>query len=271
MRPRRDVFATDFIETAVDAYKNGLPTLNDGEKRWANDVFDQYFSTVSTHPAIDRARREFLSCAAKVHTDSPPHVPNPRYQTRTAAVAFEELMALSIQRRSVRWYQQRPVPRDLVDQALQVAALAPSACNRQPFEYRIFDDPALLSVVAGLPPGIVGYSDNIPMIGVLVGKLRAYPNPRDRHVIYIDGGLSAMAFMYALETVGLSSCPINWPDVFNLEAAMARILNLATDERVIMLISIGYPDPNGLVPSSRKLSLSTLRNYNRISRDSTGI
>ena len=51
------------------------------------------------------------------------------------------------------------------------------------------------------------------MIIVIVGELDAYEYDRDRHLIYIDGSLAAMTFMLALETLGLSSCPINWSGV----------------------------------------------------------
>jgi nitroreductase len=87
---------------------------------------------------------------------------------------------------------------------------------------------------------------------------------RDRHVIYIDTALAAMAFQFALETLGLASCCINWPDIERLEIAMGKLLNLRPDERVTMCMSIGYPDPEGKVPFSQKKSLDQLRSYNRI-------
>jgi len=70
-----------------------------------------------------------------------------------------------------------------------------------------------------------------------------------------------MAFMYALETLGLSSCPINWPDVQPQERMMAQELGLAPDERVIMLISYGWPGPTGLVPFSSKREHDQLRQF----------
>ena len=39
-------------------------------------------------------------------------------------------------------------------------------------------------------------------------------------------------------------------------------MNLDVDERVIMLIAIGYPDPQGLVAYSEKKSLAVIRRYN---------
>ena len=54
------------------------------------------------------------------------------------------LRELAERRRSVRWFADRPVPHDLIDKALEVGLQAPSACNRQPFAFRFFDDPELV-------------------------------------------------------------------------------------------------------------------------------
>ena len=117
-------------------------------------------------------------------------------------------------------------------------------------------------MVGAIPMGIKGFYRNIPALAVLVGKLSAYVYERDRHIIYIDGGLAAMSFMYALETLGLSSVPINWPDIEFFEKKMEALLHLDIDERPIMLIGIGYADPEGQIPFSQKKSPKLLTQYN---------
>jgi hypothetical protein len=47
---------------------------------------------------------------------------------------------------------------------------------------------------------------------------------------------------------------------------MQKALNLDFDERVVMLIAVGYPDPNGMVAWSEKKSLDILRRYNDLGR-----
>ena len=72
--------------------------------------------------------------------------------------------------------------------------------------------------------------------------------------------------MLSLETLGLASSVINWPDFEPLERKMGATLNLDMDERVIMLIAIGYADPEGMVAFSDKKSLDVIRSYNVIDR-----
>jgi nitroreductase len=78
----------------------------------------------------------------------------------------------------------------------------------------------------------------------------------------VDASLAVMPFMMALETLGLSSSPINWPDFEPLERKMQKTLHLEDDERVIMLIAVGYADPEGLVAFSQKKELDVFRSYN---------
>lgn len=113
-----------------------------------------------------------------------------------------------------------------------------------------------------LPGGIKGYVEDIKTFIVVVGNLDAYFDERDRHVIYIDASLANMALMFAFETLGWSSCPINWPDIENLERRMEIELKLEKWQRPLMCLAVGYPDPDGLVAFSEKRSLDVIRNYN---------
>lgn len=265
MRPRRSLFALDYIEEAVTDYcmlanDPAVSGQNTVELAWARDVLQSYFSAVGDDPSVERAR-QLLDRAPHVPSEAT-CIPNPRGVESDPPVSYEQLRALAVRRRSVRWYLRKPVPRELIDRALDVAALAPSACNRQPFEFRIFDDAQWISKLNGIPLGTTGFKEGFPMLVVLVGHLWAYPKERDRHLIYIDGSLAAMSFMFALESLGLSSCPINWPDERTQEKMITRILDLEPDERVIMLISVGFADPAGGVPFSAKKELNLLRKYN---------
>lgn len=266
MKPRRGIFAVGYIEETVTCYEQavlarGVDIAASGELRWAHDVLTRYFEVVGSHPVIDKARSRFLSLKPAFQCEIS-CVPYKRDLNHPPSVSYEDLLALADRRRSVRWYLQERVPRELIDKAISVASLSPSACNRQPFEFRVFDDPGLVQQVASLPLGTKGFSENIPVIVVVVGKLRAYFSERDRHLIYIDGALASMTLMYALETLGLSSCALNWPDIGCLEREMSRLLGLEPDERVVMLMSVGYPDPDGMVACSQKKDLEVLRRYN---------
>ncbi|HYH94168.1 MAG TPA: nitroreductase family protein [Candidatus Saccharimonadales bacterium] len=271
MRPRRPVFALDYINATVVCYgavralaANDPEAVDERQLHWANDVLTTYFSVVGPHKTIDKVRARWDAIeplapqsAALIELAAP-------YQRALDAappVRYDDLHRLALRRRSVRWFLPRPVPRELIDQAFEIAALSPSACNRQPFEFRVFDDPESVARVATIPKGTRGFAQGFPAFAVVVGRMSAFFSERDRHLIYIDGALASMSFVLGLESLGLASCLINWSDQPEPERAMAEALGLAPDERPVVCIAFGYPDPDGMVPFSEKRPLDRLRRY----------
>lgn len=264
MKPRRDIFAKDYIIDTVTLFHLAIKVneVNKEEEiQWAFDVLTKYFEVVRDDPIILRARNNFNNSANVKRFENNLYIPYCRTTNKNDIPDYKSLLNLSIQRRSVRWYLDKPVPRDLIDDALKIANFAPSACNRQPYYYKIIDDLELVRKVAKIPLGTGGYGHNIKTLALLIGDLSAFRFERDRHLIYIDASLSAMAFMYALETLNLSSCPINWGEVPKLESRMRKLVKLKPYERIIMLISIGFADLSGKVAYSKKKSMDELRKY----------
>jgi nitroreductase len=252
MQSRRAVFASDYIMETVVVYLNAVQqaTLCGAELKWATDVLTEYFSVVQDNTVIAKARALFQSSAQSV-VDTP-SVPYAHQTLQPAAVSFADLSALFLRRRSVRWYQQKTVEPELIRQAVNIASQAPSACNRQPYRFDLLSTPSDAAEIARYAMGTTGFADNIPCLIVVVGDLSCYPAERDRHVIYIDASLASMQLMLALETLGLSTCPINWPDIEEREARLQKKLGLAYYERPVMLLAVGYADPLGGIPYSQK-------------------
>lgn len=266
MRPRRSVFARDYIGETVDIFlelNNSPESAHLPLVTWSRDVLNEYFSLIGRDSAIEPYRVKFTSQPKiqSVELTDTKVIPYLR-DTEPLQVKIEDLEELAWRRRSVRWFINKPVPREIIDRAVEVAKLSPSACNRQPFSFRIFDEPNLVKKVAEIPLGTKGFSHQFQCVIVIVGDLSAYSKERDRHVIYVDGGLAAMALQFALEAQGISSCCINWPDIESCEKSMDKALGLTNNLRPIMCMAIGYADPTGLVPYSQKKSLNSMRSYN---------
>ncbi|GAM73849.1 nitroreductase family protein [Vibrio ishigakensis] len=262
MRPRKDAFGKAYIIETLVAYKTCVDNKigEDAEIKWANDVLEKFFSSVthSDHDEIGKAWSIYCSIDKNVIGTPMSDVPYTFSSKPDLDVSYEQLQSLFLNRRSVRWYEQKRVPEELIRKAVQQASLAPSACNRQPFSFHLTLEPEKAVKVANYAMGTAGFSHNIPAIIAVVGDLSAYPFERDRHVIYIDGSLASMQLMLSLETLGLSSCPINWPDIEDRDRKISEELGLEVYEKVIMLIAVGYGDKEGLIPFSQKKSADTL-------------
>lgn len=57
-------------------------------------------------------------------------------------------------RRSIRKYQSKPVPRELVEQVLQAGILAPSSKNRQPWRFIVCTGPAKARLLLAMEQGL---------------------------------------------------------------------------------------------------------------------
>ena len=274
MDRRRAVFGTEYIGESLSSYDLVLQAHRRAnapaspELQWAHDVLSLYFQQSGSHPEIDRSKTRFQALEHRCEFQGA--VPFRRDLTKGDAIDVEELGALAERRRSVRSFQARPVPRGMIDEALRIAALSPTACNRQPYRYFIFDEPDLIATISTMPPGVNGFQTDIPVFVAIVGQLRNYFSERDRRLIYIDSALSAMSFALALEVQGLATCMINWADLPGPERRVNKFLDLEPDERVVMCMAIGWPNENSLVPASIKKAPAQFSVYNQRSQAAAG-
>ena len=258
MQPRRPVFGEGYISETLIFWRLCIEagTLSDTEFSWAKAVIAKYFSVVGSTDTIDKARLVYLSEVEMLgggdYNDQ--DIPLAYSSLPPCKIEFKAFKALCDRRHSVRWFKEKAVPKELLDAAVNVAATAPSACNRQPFKFYVFDEPTRAQEIGAIPMGTAGFAQNFQAVVVVVGDLSAYPFEKDRHIIYIDSGLAVMQFQLALETLGLASCAINWPDIDRHERKMAFELDLRAYERPVMLVAVGYPLAEGAVPYSAKKS-----------------
>jgi nitroreductase len=268
MKERREVFAEDYIhETVVALSRHKDRKLQSyTEVKWFFDVLDQYFLVVKKTGIISKSwdvYESIKSSSLYVKTQQDKFVrfvPYRRKEVCSLRVSPSDFLELCKRRRSVRWYEDKVVDESILRQAVEAAKMSPSACNRQPFRMLAFTGDQA-SRVASVAMGTAGYASNIKNLVVLIGRLDLYPEERDRHVIYIDASLFAMSFMLCIETLGLASCPINWPDIEAKELELEAMLGLKAYERPVMMISFGYADPEGFIPFSQKKSYEDLVVY----------
>jgi hypothetical protein len=128
MRPRRAVFALDYLTETIEFYEratahHGSYAASDADElTWACGVLAEYFSVADrAHPVIAQAFARFSATQATFLPDDKQKVPYKRAKGATSTTTYEQLLTLAQQRRSIRWFEQRPAPRDLIDKALLVA------------------------------------------------------------------------------------------------------------------------------------------------------
>lgn len=258
---RKPVFGLDFIGQTVQQFEasvtqNGSSKLND----WAFDILNEYFNIVDETPVIQDACEYFKRI---VYTkDLPGQSQLPFVKSPPEPDAFSHFERLLNIRKSVRNFVPGTIPsRDQLQKAVRMAATAPSSCNRQPFRFVVLEDRERVVAVSKLAGGARSFAEGIPSLAVVVGSTSVSPSPGDRHLMYIDGSLASMTFMLALESMGVSSCPINWPDNRKPEKAIRKLVSLEKFERPVMLIAMGEAAGTGLVACSVRKGVSDLLDF----------
>ena len=262
MVPRRDVFGLAYIGDI-------LWLLEEGEydyvnTQWAVSVLGRYFEvTNSNHPNWIAARKNFFKITDKLNLTKEEFYPLakknlPHAEQESISRAFDQILSA---RRSVRNYTSQEVDQSIISSAIEKAIQAPSACNRLPYRYVIANNLKKSQKIAACAGGTVGFNHKIPAIAVLIGDLSSYAYEIDRHAPYIDSSLSAMTFIYALESKGLSSVCINWHDQPSRRKKISDIIQLKPWENIVMMIGFGYASKDAETPYSMKKNLESMITY----------
>lgn len=265
MRPRREVFAENYIAETVELYIliSQRTDLSVEEWKWFTDVLDMFFDVVKHTEIISPIYTKYHTSIRKRNSDDKgTNLPYSVSTRATSSIKFQDLEALFKKRRSIRFFEKKKPDMKAIEDCVTLASQAPSACNRQPFRIIYTGKDKLVSDIANCAGGTSGYADNIPAIMVVVGDLSYFNNPFDRHVIYIDASLYSMQLLLALETKKLSTCVINWPDYKKPDLNLRKLVDLKDSERVVMLIGVGYPAFDSFIPySHKKTSKDLLKVY----------
>jgi nitroreductase len=177
-----------------------------------------------------------------------------------------KFMDLVKKRDSVRKYSSKPVARELIEQCLEAARLAPSACNSQPWSFIVVDDEETKNeIVKKSMSGI--YSSNkfvmtAPVIIAAITEHSTYIARMGgmlRNVKYnlIDIGIACEHLVLQAEELGLGTCWLGWFD----EKAVKKVLDLPKSTKVDVMICLGYQDED--LPAKKRIrkSLEKMRRY----------
>lgn len=140
-------------------------------------------------------------------------------------------------RRSIRKFQSRPVPRELVRTIIEAAMFAPSARNAQPWQFVVIDDRQMLSSYGQKHPN-AEMAKEAPL-GILVcGDLRLELSPGYWPV---DCAAAVQNLLLAAHGVGLGAV---WTGVYPREDRMITLRHMCGLPPEVMphsLVLVGYP------------------------------
>ncbi len=137
-------------------------------------------------------------------------------------------------RYSCRRYSDKPVEQEKVDAILEAGRIAPTAKNNQPHHIYVVRSEEARSKVDSVCRCRYGAP---LMLVVTADKSKAFTYPdNETNSAVEDAAIVATHMMLAAEDEGLNTC---WVNAFS-PAEVGRALGLPENERVVMMLDVGY-------------------------------
>lgn len=145
-------------------------------------------------------------------------------------------------RYSVRDYSSESIDIGLVERAVALAAKSPSACNRQAWHVYFTDKRKEIDLALSHQSGNKGFGQEVPLLLLITADLRAFDNAGERYQHWIDGGMFSMSIIYALHSLGLGSCCLNWSKGPVSDIKLRKCVGIPDEESLVMMLAVGYPN-----------------------------
>lgn len=146
-------------------------------------------------------------------------------------------------RRSIRSFETKPVPMDVIETIIDCARLAPSANNIQPWEFIVVTDAAVRKRIADL----TDYGKFIAQAPVCI----AVYSKDVKHYLE-DCSAASENILVAAHALGLGTC---WVAGYGKSYGepIAEMIGVPKGHKLVALIALGYPAQQGKAYNKRSL------------------
>lgn len=199
-------------------------------------------------------------------------------ETASRAKAFEAFMQ---QRRSLRQFSDRPVPRDVMEDLIRTAASAPSGAHKQPWSFCLVGDAELKRQIrqAAEAEEYTNYHGRMseewlddlkafgtdwqkPFLEIAPWLVVIFKKPYDleqgkkqkNYYVNESVGLAAGFLIAAIHYAGLV-CLTHTPSPMNF---LQDLLGRPANERPFLLLPVGYPASEAQVPDLKRKPLGDI-------------
>lgn len=147
-------------------------------------------------------------------------------------------------RRSVRVYDDRPVPKETIEEIIDTARLAPTANNVQPWEFVVITDPEIRVKIARLTDWGKFIAQSGACVAVYTRAVKHYLE---------DGSAAIENILVAAYALGLGTC---WVAGYGKDYGepIREMLGVPEGYKLVGLVALGYPGEKPEAVEKRDLS-----------------
>jgi len=187
-------------------------------------------------------------------------------------------------RRSLRFYKKTEIPKEVIDNLIRTAGTAPSGAHTEPWTYVVVTNPDVKERVRDIIEAeervnyekrmgkqwvadlamlrvswVKPYLTEAPALVLLFKQTYGTTSDGARKIVHyyneISCSISAGLFLAAVQNAGLvtlTSTPLN------CGPALRQLLDRPSNEKLLMLLPIGYPADDATVPGLRRKNLEDI-------------
>ncbi len=155
---------------------------------------------------------------------------------------FKELIA---KRRSIRKYDARPIPQEVIDRLVDATLTAPSSRNSHSTHLMVITDPQLIAQMATMRDYGSAFMKSAPLTILVMGDTTV----TDKWLV--NASISATMLQLACVEEGLGSCWVHvdgslcfkdQPDGPTADQFLRRLLPIPDHFNILCAVAIGYSD-----------------------------
>ncbi len=160
-----------------------------------------------------------------------------------------DFYAVLDKRRSIRAYKNDPIPKDSLDKIARAVNNAPSACNLQPWSFRVVIDQTIKDTICRCYQA--PWLKQAPAIILALGNLEAcWKRPEGTPITDIDVGIAMEHLVLAATAEGLGTC---WICAYQ-QSVMDKAVNILKPWTTLAISPLGYPDESPEMPKRKPLA-----------------
>ena len=157
-------------------------------------------------------------------------------------------------RRSVRKYIDKKIDKETIEEILKAAQYAPTAHNKQPWEFLVVDDKEVLAHLRHLQRWTSFAKDAACVIFVCGDINQSFSRDKEGEkwsFVDVDCALATQNILLAAHDKGIGTCYCGCAPMQRVVDAVSDYLNLPENIRPFAIVTMGYPDETPKQPEGR--------------------
>lgn len=166
-------------------------------------------------------------------------------------------------RRSIRKFQDKPIPKEMIEKIVEAGIRAPSSMNRQPWRFVVVGDPDAKKLLAEEAKSelkkFLQTDEAKKKWGDAVSRFMEHAESKEDTIFYnaptvvfviltkdlgnnnFDYGLATQNMLLYAHSLGIGSVPVGLAKPMNNSSVVRDKLNMKPEEKIIIGIPMGYP------------------------------